>query len=62
GILLSSGVAIVGLIPAAFSHGIGAETARPFAVMILGGLVTSLVFTLTLLPALLEARSSVSNS
>lgn len=56
GILLSSAVAIVGLIPAAFSHGIGAETARPFAVMILGGLITSLTFTLTILPALIESR------
>ena len=54
GILLSSGVAIVGLIPAAFSRGIGAETARPFAVMILGGLASSLVLTLLLLPALLS--------
>lgn len=52
-ILISSGVAIVGLIPAALSHGIGAETARPFAVMILGGLSSSLLFSLTLLPAFL---------
>jgi len=56
GILLSSGVAIVGLIPAAFSHGIGAETAKPFAVIILGGLVTSLFFSLTVLPALLALQ------
>ncbi|MBF0492057.1 MAG: efflux RND transporter permease subunit [Deltaproteobacteria bacterium] len=55
-ILISSGVAIVGLIPAAFSHGIGAETARPFAVMILGGLVTSLFFSLILLPAFLKKK------
>jgi len=54
GVLLSSGVAIVGLIPAAFSHGIGAETARPFAVSILGGLLTSLFFTLFLFPAILS--------
>lgn len=54
GVLLSSGVAIVGLIPAAFSHGIGAETARPFAVAILGGLVTSLFLTLTVFPAVLN--------
>jgi cobalt-zinc-cadmium resistance protein CzcA len=53
-ILLSSGVAIIGLIPASFSHGIGSETARPFAVMILGGLVSSLVFSLVLLPALMQ--------
>ncbi|QQR79486.1 MAG: efflux RND transporter permease subunit [Deltaproteobacteria bacterium] len=55
-ILISSLVAIVGLVPAAFSHGIGAETARPFAVMILSGLTTSLIFSLTLLPAFV-ARS-----
>jgi len=54
GILLSSGVAIVGLIPAAFSHGIGAETAKPFAVMILGGLISSLVLSLTILPSFLS--------
>jgi cobalt-zinc-cadmium resistance protein CzcA len=53
GILLSSGVAIAGLIPASFSHGIGSEIARPFAVMIIGGLSSSLVFTLVLLPAIL---------
>jgi cobalt-zinc-cadmium resistance protein CzcA len=53
-ILLSSGVAIVGLVPAAFSHGIGSETAKPFAVMILGGLTSALIFTLLLMPVLLE--------
>lgn len=52
-IILSSAVAIIGLVPAAFSHGIGSETAKPFAVMILGGLSSSLIFSLTLLPALL---------
>ncbi|PWU18343.1 MAG: hypothetical protein C5B49_07280 [Bdellovibrio sp.] len=56
-IFLSSSVAIIGLVPAAFSHGIGSETARPFAVTILGGLVTSLLFTLTLLPALVTRLS-----
>ncbi len=62
GILLSSGVAILGLVPAAFSRGIGAETARPFAVMILGGLITSLVLTLLVLPALLEASGAGSST
>ena len=56
-ILLSSCVAIVGLIPAALSTGIGSETAKPFAVIILGGLISSLLFTLLLLPGLL-ARSN----
>lgn len=53
-ILISSGVAIIGLIPAAFSTGIGSETAKPFAVAILCGLITSLFFTLVLLPRILE--------
>lgn len=53
GIIISSGVAIIGLVPAAVSHGIGSETARPFAVMILGGLLSSLILTLTLLPGLI---------
>ena len=53
-ILVSSGVAIIGLIPAAFSTGIGAETAKPFAVAILCGLISSLFFTLFLMPRILE--------
>lgn len=53
-IILSSSVAIIGLIPAAFSRGIGSETAKPFAVMILGGLIASLILSLILLPALVS--------
>lgn len=56
-IVLSNGVAIIGLVPAAFSNGIGAETAKPFAVAILCGLVSSLVLTLVLLPRILERES-----
>ena len=61
-ILVSNGVAIIGLIPAAFSHGIGSETAKPFAVMILGGLCTSLVLSLLLLPALISRHQVRSKS
>ena len=57
GILISNGVAIIGLVPAAFSHGIGSETARPFAVMILGGLVSSLVLSLVALPAIISKQA-----
>ncbi len=53
-ILLSNGVAIIGLIPAAFSNGIGAETAKPFAVAILCGLISSLILTFILMPRILE--------
>lgn len=57
-ILLSNGVAIIGLIPAAFSNGIGAETAKPFAVAILLGLISSLLLTLVLLPRILEKEKA----
>jgi len=39
----------LGLLPAALSHGIGAETQRPFAVVIVGGIVSATLFTLLLL-------------
>jgi cobalt-zinc-cadmium resistance protein CzcA len=45
-------MAALGLLPAAMSHGIGAETTRPFATVIVGGLVTATVLTLLLLPIL----------
>jgi cobalt-zinc-cadmium resistance protein CzcA len=57
-ILLSNGVAIIGLIPAAFSNGIGAETAKPFAVAILMGLISSLLLTLLLMPRILEKEKA----
>jgi len=40
----------LGLLPAALSHGIGSETQRPFAVVIVGGIVSGTLFTLLLLP------------
>jgi cobalt-zinc-cadmium resistance protein CzcA len=42
----------LGLLPAALSHGIGSETQRPFAVVIVGGIVSATIFTLLLLPIL----------
>jgi cobalt-zinc-cadmium resistance protein CzcA len=54
--ILSSSVAMIGLIPASFSHGIGSETAKPFAVTILGGLLSSLVLSLLVLPAILARK------
>ena len=45
-------MAALGLLPAALSHGIGAETTRPFASVIVGGLITSTALTLLLLPIL----------
>ena len=51
-ILMTALMAGLGLLPAALSHGIGSETQRPFAVVIVGGIVTGTVFTLILLPLL----------
>jgi len=45
-------MAMLGLLPAAVSTGVGAETARPFAVVIIGGLITATVMTLFLIPLL----------
>jgi heavy metal efflux system protein len=52
-ILMTALMAGMGLLPAALSHGIGSETQRPFACVIVGGIVTGTVFTLLLLPVAL---------
>ncbi|MBR7792021.1 efflux RND transporter permease subunit [Undibacterium sp. FT147W] len=49
-ILMTALMAGLGLLPAALSHGIGSETQRPFAVVIVGGIITATIFTLLLLP------------
>jgi cobalt-zinc-cadmium resistance protein CzcA len=45
-------VASLGLLPAALSHGIGSDSQRPFAIVIVGGLVAALVLSVFLLPTL----------
>ena len=49
-VIMTGLMAMLGLIPAALSTGVGSETAKPFAVVIIGGLVTSTLLTLTVLP------------
>jgi cobalt-zinc-cadmium resistance protein CzcA len=51
-ILMTALMAGLGLLPAALSHAIGSETQRPFAVVIVGGVVSATLFTLLLLPLL----------
>src|SRR5512139_3543337 len=51
-ILMTALMAGIGLLPAALSHGIGSETQRPFAVVIVGGIVSATLITLLLLPLL----------
>jgi cobalt-zinc-cadmium resistance protein CzcA len=51
-VLMTALMAILGLLPAAVSTGVGAEATRPFALAIIGGLLTATLATLTLLPVL----------
>jgi cobalt-zinc-cadmium resistance protein CzcA len=51
-ILMTALMAGLGLLPAALSSGIGSETQRPFAVVIVSGIVSATIFTLALLPLL----------
>ena len=50
-IVVSGIVAVIGFLPAALSHGIGAEIQRPLARVVIGGLISSTVLTLLVLPA-----------
>jgi cobalt-zinc-cadmium resistance protein CzcA len=49
-ILMTALMAGLGLLPAALSHGIGSETQRPFACVIVGGILSGTLFTLLVLP------------
>ena len=49
-VLMTSIMAALGLLPAAISHAVGSETARPFATVIVGGLVSSTLLTLFVFP------------
>jgi cobalt-zinc-cadmium resistance protein CzcA len=58
-IAMTALMAGLGLLPAALSNGIGSETQRPFAVVIVGGIVSATVFTLLVLPVLYRYFESV---
>jgi cobalt-zinc-cadmium resistance protein CzcA len=51
-IMMTMLVATFGLVPAALSHAIGSDSQRPFAIVIVGGLVAALAMSLVLLPTL----------
>jgi len=53
-VLMTASVAILGLIPMLLSTGVGAETQRPLATVVVGGLITSTALTLLLLPLIYE--------
>jgi cobalt-zinc-cadmium resistance protein CzcA len=49
-VLMTALLAILGLMPAATSSGVGSETQKPFAIVIISGLVTAVAVTLFVLP------------
>jgi cobalt-zinc-cadmium resistance protein CzcA len=51
-IMMTMLVATLGLLPAATSHGIGSDSQRPFAIVIVGGLLGALLVSVFLLPTL----------
>ncbi|HVY06977.1 MAG TPA: CusA/CzcA family heavy metal efflux RND transporter [Burkholderiales bacterium] len=53
-VLMTASVAILGLLPMLLSSGVGAETQRPLATVVVGGLFTSTALTLLLLPLIYE--------
>ncbi len=51
-VMMTMLVATLGLLPAALSHGIGSDSQRPFAIVIVGGLISDLLLSIVLLPTL----------
>ena len=54
-ILMTGLVAALGLLPAAFSSGVGSDSQRPFAMVIVGGLFSRLLISVFLMPVLYQA-------
>ena len=49
-VIMTALMAAIGLLPAALSHGIGSETSKPLAIVVIGGLVTATILTLLVFP------------
>ena len=58
-VLTASLVAILGLLPAALSNGIGAQSQKPFAIAIIGGLSVGTFFTIFLIPLLYKITKGI---
>lgn len=53
-VVMTALMAIIGLLPAALSTGIGSETSKPLAIVVIGGLLTGTVLTLFIFPLIFE--------
>ena len=53
-VLMTAILASIGLVPAAISTGIGSDTQKPLAIVIIGGLISATILTLFVLPVLYE--------
>ncbi|VAX31282.1 Cobalt-zinc-cadmium resistance protein CzcA; Cation efflux system protein CusA [hydrothermal vent metagenome] len=53
-VMMTAATTFIGLVPMLFSSGVGAETQRPLATVVVGGLITSTLLTLLLLPVIYE--------
>ena len=53
-VVMTAAMAAIGLTPAAVSHGIGSESQRPLAIVIIGGLVGATFFALFVFPLIVE--------
>ena len=51
-VVMTALMAMIGLLPAAVSTGIGSETQKPLAIVVIGGLITSTILTLIILPVI----------
>ena len=51
-VVMTALMAMIGLMPAAVSTGIGSETQKPLAVVVIGGLITATILTLLILPSI----------
>jgi cobalt-zinc-cadmium resistance protein CzcA len=58
-VLMTASLAALGLVPAALSRGIGSETQRPLAVVIVCGTVSACALTLVLLPVMYQQLARV---
>jgi cobalt-zinc-cadmium resistance protein CzcA len=57
-VIMTAMMATLGLLPAALSHGIGSETQKPLAIVVIGGLVSATILTLLIFPLIFQIAYS----